>query len=301
MPIPQYQEFMNPALEAFADKKIKGIREVEKDVISVLKLSNEDITQLLPSETQTIVSNRVNWAVYYMYRAGLLERAKRGYYKITPIGLKTINDKIKINNEYLNKFESFRKFQEKSITEITDIENDNENFQEQDPITKINTAINAVNQKVQTELLEQLKKVDPIYFEQIILDLMLAMGYGGHSQENASLTPKSHDGGIDGIINEDKLGLDKIYLQAKRYNDTKVNSKEMQNFLGGLTRLRAKKGVFITTGEFDVKAEEMAKGSDIVTINGERLTELMLKHNVGVITRTKIEIKELDLSYFNEE
>jgi restriction system protein len=128
------------------------------------------------------------------------------------------------------------------------------------------------------------------------------MGYGDYNPEEAAeMTPQSHDGGIDGIINEDALGLDKIYIQAKRYSDTRVCAKEMRNFLGALTERQSKKGIFITTNEFDSKSKEMAQKNNIILINGEELTKLMLRYNVAVVTREKIEIKELDLSYFSED
>lgn len=300
MAIPQYQEFMNPVLEAFSDSLPKDHPAVETYVTPILNLSEKDLQELLPSGTQTIVRNRVSWAIYYMYRAGLLERVKRGTYKITPSGQNVLSSKEKINNDYLNQFEGFRKFQEK--TSSTDVSPVSITEQDVDPITRINSAVEEINVRTQDELLDKLKKVDPVYFEKICLDLMSAMGYGDYNpEESAEMTPRSHDGGIDGIINEDALGLDKIYIQAKRYSDTRVCAKEMRNFLGALTERQSKKGIFITTSEFDKKSTEMASKQNIVLIDGEKLTRLMLKYNIAVFTKEKYEIKELNLSYFDEE
>lgn len=298
MSIPQYQEFMNPVLQAFADGQPKQPSEAETFIVPILKLSQEDLSTLLPSGAQTIVRNRVQWALYYMYRAGLLEREKRGSYKISLLGKEALNKNIKINNDYLSQFEGFRKFQEKSGPTKTRQKSDK---QELDPSEKITTAIEEINLKVQYDLLDQLKAVDPVYFERIILDLMVKMGYGGSRAEAAEMTKRSHDGGIDGIIKEDILGLDKIYLQAKRYAEGKVNSKEMRYFLGALSENNSNKGVFITTSEFDSKAIEMANKSNIILIDGQKLTSLMLQYNVGVLTKETIEIKELNLSYFSED
>lgn len=300
MSIPQYQEFMNPVLEAFSDCLPKDHPAVENYVAPILKLTDKDLQELVPSGTQTIVRNRVSWAIYYMYRAGLLEKVKRGTYKLTNFGQNALESKAKINNDYLSQFKGFREFHKKTST--IDISPTLIAEQDVDPITRINNAVEEINVRTQDELLDKLKKVDPVYFEKICLDLMRAMGYGDYNpDESVEITPRSHDGGIDGIINEDALGLDKIYIQAKRYSDTRVCAKEMRNFLGALTERQSKKGIFITTSEFDKKSIEMAYKQNIILIDGEKLTRLMLKYNVAVFTKEKYEIKELNLSYFDEE
>lgn len=290
MAIPQYQDFMTPVLTAFQDNKPKKHSEVERIVVPQLHLTKEDCAQLLPSGTQTIVRNRLSWAIYYMYRAGLLQQQKRGVYIITEEGKKALQSGKTINNAFLEQFSSFQVFQNKT--------NKEENKQEEtDPATRISNAIEEFNKRTQLELLEQLKTVDPVFFEKICLQLMQSMGYG----EKVSLTPKSHDGGIDGIINEDVLGLDKIYLQAKRYSTNKVNEKEMRDFVGALTLSQTQKGVFITTSYFDKKAIDMAARKNIILIDGDKLTSLMIRYNVGVQTKETYQIKELDLSFFSED
>lgn len=290
MAIPQYQDFMTPVLTAFQDNKPKNHSEVERIVVPQLHLTKEDCAQLLPSGTQTIVRNRISWAIYYMYRAGLLQQQERGIYIITEEGKKALQSGKTINNTFLEQFPSFQVFQNKT--------NKEENKQEEtDPATRISNAIEEFNKRTQLELLEQLKTVDPVFFEKICLQLMQSMGYG----EKVSLTPKSHDGGIDGIINEDVLGLDKIYLQAKRYSTNKVNEKEMRDFVGALTLSQTQKGVFITTSDFDKKAIDMAARKNIILIDGDKLTSLMIRYNVGVQTKETYQIKELDLSFFSED
>lgn len=290
MAIPQYQDFMTPVLAAFKDNKPKNHSEVENIVTPHLHLTKEECSQLLPSGTQTIVRNRLSWAIYYMYRAGLLQQLKRGVYIITKEGKKALQSGKTINNAFLDQFSSFLEFQNKTKKEESKQE-------ETDPATRISNAIEEFNKRTQLELLEQLKTVDPVFFEKVCLLLMQAMGYG----EKVSLTPKSHDGGIDGIINEDVLGLDKIYLQAKRYNTNKVNEKEMRDFVGALTLSQTQKGVFITTSYFDKKAIEMAARKNIILIDGDKLTSLMIRYNVGVQTKETYQIKELDLSFFSED
>lgn len=260
-------------------------------MVTDLHISPEEQKQLLPSGTQTILRNRVSWAIYYMYRAGLLKQIKRGVYEISSEGKKALHSEAKINNAFLEKFASFKDFYNRTNKPEENI------TQEIDPATCISNAIEEFNKRTQTDLLEQLKNVDPVFFEKICLDLMKAMGYG----EKVSLTPRSHDGGIDGIINEDVLGLDKIYLQSKRYNTNKVNEKEMRDFVGALTLSQTQKGVFITTSYFDKKAVDMAARKNIILIDGDKLTSLMIRYNVGVQTKETYQIKELDLSFFSED
>jgi len=300
MSIPNFEVFMNPILKTFKDGKEKRLKDILQIVIEELNISKAETEILLPSGRETIVKNRAQWAIYYMKRAGLLENSQRGIYKITELGNKTLHDNAKINREYLSQFDSFNKFTESfGVSQKTS--NAIEDNTYLDPNTKINRAVEELNQKLQIDLLAKVKSMDPVDFERMLLDLLVAMGYAGGKRENAELTQKSHDGGIDGIIKEDALGLDKIYVQAKRYADNNVNPKEMQNFIGALTINKSNKGVFITTSEFADKSEKMAEQNKIVLIDGQKLTNLMIAYNVGVIPRDKIEIKEVDIAYFDED
>lgn len=301
MSVPNYQDFMNPCLKVFADSKevIKGTDIVDK-VSDNLGLSDDDRSQVLKSG-ESVVKSRVYWATYFMYRAGLLERPSRGYYKITEEGLRVVASGEKINDEFLMKYKAFADFMQKTNDnakkrheERTEqISCDNSDI---DPEQRINDAIDEINVALEDEILGTLKSIDPKRFESIVIDLMEAMDYGV-----GEVTRFVADGGIDGIINEDELGLSKIYLQAKRYNDGKVNEVEMRDFVGALATNNVSKGVFITTSTFADKAKTCAKnahGHSIVLIDGPMLARLMREHNLGAKQKKNYDIKEFDASYF---
>lgn len=301
MSVPNYQDFMNPCLKVFADSKevIKGTDIVDK-VSDNLGLSDEDRSQVLKSG-ESVVKSRVYWATYFMYRAGLLERPSRGYYKITEEGLRVVASGEKINDEFLMKYKAFADFMQKTSDnakkrheERTEqISCDNSDI---DPEQRINDAIDEINVALEDEILGTLKSIDPKRFESIVIDLMEAMNYGV-----GEVTRFVADGGIDGIINEDELGLSKIYLQAKRYNDGKVNEVEMRDFVGALATNNVSKGVFITTSTFADKARNSASsahGHTIVLIDGPMLAKLMREHNLGAKQKKNYDIKEFDVSYF---
>lgn len=300
MAVPDFQAMMNPVLDIYTQNGSElRPRDIEKEVAERFNLTEEERNEMIPSNIETVLRNRVSWAVYYLFRAGLLERPKRGYYRITDIGKNENQSNKTINVEYLKKFPSFVDFSQ--INNKKDIQNDNSNISEesQTPDEMMSKAQELYKDNLQSELLDKLKQIDPVRFEQIVLQLMEKMNYGV-----GSMTKMSHDGGVDGIIDEDELGLEKIYLQAKRYSDNKVNEKEMQNFAGALGCSPVRKGVFITTSFFDEKAKKKAasvQGKIIRLVDGEELTKLMIKHNLGVQVKTKIEIKKIDEDFFSEE
>lgn len=302
MAVPDFQSLMNPILNLYEKKNVElRPRDIEDEIAKLFNLSEEDKKEMIPSNIETILRNRVNWAVYYLFRAGLLDRPKRGFYKISEAGVKENKAGNKINIGYLKKFPSFVDFSNIENKKNSDSNNMIEVGESQTPDEMISKAQALYSDNLQNELLQKLKQVDPVKFERIVLQLMEKMNYGV-----GSMTKLSHDGGIDGIIDEDELGLEKIYLQAKRYFDNKVNEKEMQNFAGALSCSPVRKGVFITTSYFDEKAKKKAedaskKGFVIRLINGDELTKLMIKHNIGVQIKTKIEIKKLDEDFFAED
>ncbi len=302
MAVPDFQSLMNPILNLYEKKNVElRPRDIEDEIAKLFNLSEEDKKEMIPSNIETILRNRVNWAVYYLFRAGLLDRPKRGFYKISEAGVKENKAGNKINIGYLKKFPSFVDFSNIENKKNSDPNNMIEVGESQTPDEMISKAQALYSDNLQNELLQKLKQVDPVKFERIVLQLMEKMNYGV-----GSMTKLSHDGGIDGIIDEDELGLEKIYLQAKRYFDNKVNEKEMQNFAGALSCSPVRKGVFITTSYFDEKAKKKAedaskKGLVIRLINGDELTKLMIKHNIGVQIKTKIEIKKLDEDFFAED
>ena len=295
MSIPSFEAFLKPALQIYAkNKKEIRPRDIQDEIAMFFNFTEEEKKEMLPSNKETVLKNRTQWAVYYLFRAGLVERTNRGYYKITDLGIKESNIDDEINVNYLKKFPSFIDFKSENIKS-----NNNKEEENQTPDEMILNAQNVYLENLQNELLTKLKQVDPIKFEEIVLFLMEKMNYGVGKK-----TPISHDGGIDGIINEDELGLEKIYLQAKRYSDNKVNEKEMQNFAGALGCSNVRKGVFITTSYFDDKAKKKAlsvQGKVIRLIDGKELTALMIKHNVGVQLKEKVEIKKIDEDFFSEE
>ncbi|MBO7431615.1 MAG: restriction endonuclease [Elusimicrobia bacterium] len=298
MSIPSFEAFLKPALQIYAKNKNEiRPRDIQDEISKVFNFTDEEKKEMLPSKTETVLKNRIQWAVYYLFRAGLVERTNRGYYKITDLGIKESNTDDEINVNYLKKFPSFIEFSNNKSENIKS--NDIKKEENQTPDEMILNAQTVYLENLQNELLTKLKQVDPIKFEEIVLFLMEKMNYGVGEK-----TKISHDGGIDGIINEDELGLEKIYLQAKRYSDNKVNEKEMQNFAGALGCSNVRKGVFITTSYFDDKAKKKAlsiQGKVIRLIDGKELTALMIKHNVGVQLKEKVEIKKIDEDFFSEE
>lgn len=298
MAIPSFEAFLKPALQIYAKNKNEiRPRDIQDEIAKVFNFTEEEKKEMLPSKTETVLKNRIQWAVYYLFRAGLVERTNRGYYKITDLGITESNTDDEINVNYLKKFPSFIEFSNNKSENIKS--NDIKKEENQTPDEMILNAQTVYLENLQNELLTKLKQVDPIKFEEIVLFLMEKMNYGVGEK-----TKISHDGGIDGIINEDELGLEKIYLQAKRYSDNKVNEKEMQNFAGALGCSNVRKGVFITTSYFDDKAKKKAlsvQGKVIRLIDGKELTALMIKHNVGVQLKEKVEIKKIDEDFFSEE
>ena len=259
MAVPGFQEMMYPVLQIYSDGKEYRPREIEQRVADNMNISEEDRQLLLPSEVQTVLRNRVNWAVYYLYRSGLLKHVKYGTYQITKIGSDELKQTTELSIQYLKKYKSFTDFQknrtENSDTTVKDIEEQSEH---DDPETRIEKAFNEINEQLEDDLLTALRQVNPYGLEKIVPTLFEKMGYG-----QAFVTSKSHDGGIDGIINKDELRLEKIYIQVKRYAETnKVHEKEMRDFIGALASRSGAgvtKGIFVTTGTFDKKAIEAAE------------------------------------------
>jgi restriction system protein len=300
MAIPDFQSCMLPFLKVISDGKEYSISEIIDKVSDYFGLSKEERELLLPSGNQAIINNRVGWTRTYLLKAGLIKRTKRAHYAITEEGLKLLEsnpDKITIRT--LMNYEDFRKWKEATVSGQA-IEDEQNRFETPEEAIEKNAKL--INDLLADELLEKVKKMSPNFFENLVLELLLKMGYGGALKEAGSLTGGSGDEGIDGIIKEDKLGLDMIYLQAKRW-DNVVGRPEIQKFAGALLGKKASKGIFITTSYFSKDAEDYAKSLDkkIVLIDGKKLAELMIEHNVGVYVQKTIEIKKIDNDYFAEE
>ncbi|WP_447077813.1 restriction endonuclease [Shewanella algae] len=307
--IPSYEEMMPAVLKVLTDGQQKPLKQVYDEVVALYGFSLQQLELLLPSGKQTYIRSRIGWAKTYMVKAGLISQPKRGMCEITQRGLDALASGQLINNDYLAKFDDFNDFrcahtarpcQPSNRARAISVSHNDDN---QTPTELMAKAFSALNAALADELLEQIHSLSPKFFEQLVVDLMLAMGYGGSQKDAGQSTQYSNDGGIDGIIKEDKLGLDSIYLQAKRYRDNAVGRPDTQAFAGALDMHRARKGVFITTSSFSKDARDFVTMIEkrIVLIDGRELAALMIEHNVGVSTRELYAVKAIDSDYFLEE
>jgi restriction system protein len=303
MAIPDFQSVMRPVLATVQNGAPLPLNEVRERVADQFQLSEDERKELLPSGNQTVINNRVGWARTYLNKAGLLCIPVKGMVQITPGGLDVLADgPERITVRWLKQFPEFANFhtakpQVADLPAALDIE-----ISETTPDEQLAQAHQALVQSLADELLALVRAATPSFFEQLVVDLMIAMGYGGSRKEAGKATQATNDGGIDGIIKEDKLGLDVIYLQAKRWTNT-VHRPEIDKFIGALTRQRARKGVFITTSDFSDGARTAALGLDIkvVLIDGVELARLMVENNLGVSVKQVYEVKQLDSDYFAGE
>jgi restriction system protein len=299
--IPDYQSIMLPLLRFSGDAEQHSLRETTNALAAEFGLSEEEKKELLPSGQQAVFSNRVGWARTYLKKAGLLEAPKRGFLKITDRGIEVLESNVsEINNAFLMRFEEFSKF--KNYKKVEDSNPYVEEVDDQTPEERMETAFQKVKDDLAIDLLDKIKDNSPEFFEKLVVDVLVGMGYGGTRRDAGQAIGRSGDEGIDGIIKEDRLGLDIIYLQAKRW-EGKVGRPEIQKFAGALQGKRAKKGVFITTSAFSNEALEFAKTIDtrIILIDGETLVQLMADFNVGVSVVNSFEVKRIDQDYFSEE
>ncbi len=304
MPIPSYQSFMRPILELVSDGKDHSIRELLEPLADKLHVSLEDRKSLVPSGKQTIFENRVGWAKTYLKQAGLLESVLRGTFRITSRGQEALlNNSERIDNEYLLKFQEFAEFTQRKRNEETDRFSDSlEANNSLTPEESVETAFKKFRLDLEAEILQTLKTCSPSLFERIVVDVLVRMGYGGNRQDAGQAMGRSGDGGIDGLIKEDRLGLDTIYIQAKKWDETVVGRPEVQKFAGALQGMRAKKGVFITTSSFTREALEYVSHLEnkIVLIDGYMLAGLMIDFNVGITPIEIYETKKIDMDYFEQ-
>lgn len=279
-------------------------KEICAQVCDAMGLTEEQKAAKLPSGTETYALNRTRWAGWYMVQAGLVEKVKKGYLKIADEGKKLLaTNPAAIENKLLATYPSFQEKVLKSTDEdITSGEAAAVEPGDLTPTEQIEQAQAKLNDTLASDLRDLMAKMNPYKFEQLVVDLLFAMGYGGSRAEAARVTQRSNDEGIDGIINEDRLGLDVIYVQAKRWQST-VGRSDVQNFVGALVGKHAHKGVFITTSDFQKSAVEYARSVQhkVILIGGQRLAELMIEYNVGVSTVRSIALKRVDSDYFEEE
>ncbi|MGL4827623.1 MAG: restriction endonuclease [Vibrionaceae bacterium] len=310
--IPTYEAMMPVVLNVLADGQPKSIRQVYSEVAISFGFSEEQLNLMVSSGKQSYVENRIGWAKTYLVKAGLIHQPRRAVCQLTKAGALALASKQVINNSYLRQFATFDDFtsthpsskavsvdQTSSMNSLLQTHCENT----QTPTEMIASAFHELNVALADELIELIHTLSPRFFEQLVVDLMLAMGYGGRQKDAGQATQYSSDGGIDGIIKEDKLGLESIYLQAKRYRDKTIGRPEIQAFAGALDMHHARKGVFITTSTFSKDAHHYVSRIEkrIVLIDGSELAALMIAHDVGVSTRTRYAVKAIDSDYFLDE
>jgi restriction system protein len=302
MPIPDFQSIMLPLMRLCADGKDHAISEATDTLADQFKLTADERKALLPSGVQEIFRNRVAWAKSHLKMAGLLDAPKRGVFKISTRGLEVLSDNLSsINLKFLHQFPEYIEFRN-IRRERSETSDERDNASAGTPEEVLESSHEKIRDSLAVEILQKLKTCSPSFFERLVVEVIVKMGYGGTRQDAGKAIGKSKDGGIDGIIKEDKLGLDTIYIQAKRWEGT-VGRPEIQKFVGALTGLRAKKGLFISTATFTSDAVDYVSRVDmkVVLIDGETLAQLMIDHNVGVSTIATYELKKIDSDYFMEE
>jgi restriction system protein len=289
-----------------SDGKEHSNQETLKSLAEHFQLTEEELAQLLPSGVQPLFTNRIAWAKSHLKAAGLIESPRRGYYKVCPRGLEVLKaNPTRVDLRVLNQFSEYVDFRtpkddigEPKPEAATHVANETDKWTPED---HLEYGYQRIREQLAIDLLAKVKDASPAFFEKLVVELLLAMGYGGSRQDAGRTVGRGGDGGIDGVINEDRLGLDVIYIQAKRWEGT-VGRPEIQKFAGALQGQRAKKGIFITTSDFSKDANDYAAMIDsrIVLINGSRLCNLMIDHGIGVTRATSYEVKRLDSDYFEE-
>jgi restriction system protein len=302
MAVPDFQSFFKPLLEIAGDGKEHAIKDARKMIASSMKLTGDDLQELLPSGTQTKFDNRVAWAKIYLTKAKALETPRRAHFRITDRGRSLLKEgHERIDVKILNRYPEFVEFHttksdqtpSNSPPDVPPIETPEETLQK---------AYQSIRDELATEILDRIKGNSPRFFERLVVDIMVAIGYGGSHADAGKSIGQSGDEGIDGIIKEDRLGLDVIYLQAKRWAGT-VGRPEIHKFVGALHGKRAKKGVFITTGTFSAEAMAYVESIDpkVILIDGKTLAGLIIDYDLGTNIVAKYEIRRIDSDYFTEE
>jgi restriction system protein len=309
--IPDYESLMLPVLRQLAEGREVHMSEMVAAIGSALALNDEELREMLPSGVATRFGNRVGWAKTYLKQAGLLEQPRRGVVRITDRGRQVLaRSPSRVDNAVLAQFAEFEKFRKRSRVPVAAPDATQaargatlDQAPAEPPMERLESAAKELSETLTDELLAAVRNCSPAYFESLVVQLLLKMGYGGSRQEAGQAVGRSGDGGIDGVISEDRLGLDTIYVQAKRWQAA-VGEPQIRDFLGALVGRGASKGVFITTSSFTEQSRQFAARSlqqRIVLIDGERLAELMIEHDLGVSTAAIYRVKRVDSDYFVEE
>ena len=309
--IPDFQTIMLPLLEVLADKQEHSLQDLIQQISNKFNLSAEEKEELLPSGNQAIINNRVSWAKTYLFKAQLIYSPKRAIFGITQKGIKILESHPKrIDLKYLGQLSEYKEWKNtfnKKGHQEADVSDTDKNYPTDEletgktPEELLDYSYSQLKEELAIELIEKIKQCSSGFFERLVVDLLIKMGYGGSRKEAGKVIGKSGDGGIDGIINEDKLGLDSIYIQAKKWEGV-VGRPEIHKFIGALAGQGAKKGIFITTSYFTKEANEYQPKNDtkIVLIDGKKMAELMIEHGVGVATKIIYGVKKMDSDYFEE-
>jgi len=302
MTVPSYQDFLLPLLQVAGDGQEHLLSQTIDFLSGQFQLTEEDKKELLPSGRQTKLANRVSWAITYLRKAKLLGSGKRGTFYISERGQEVLKSKPEfIDRKFLEQFSEFIEFQsvkqDNGGNNVSIVEDN-----DQTPEEIFEFSYQKLKKELAEKLIEQIKSCSPKFFERLVVDLLIAMGYGGSKKDAGEAVGKSGDGGIDGIIKEDKLGLDFIYIQAKRW-DAPVGRPSVQAFAGSLEGMRARKGVIITTSQFTKEAKEYVKIIEkrIILIDGEQLAQYMIDFGVGVSEIQTYILKKVDSDYFDED
>jgi restriction system protein len=306
MTIPDYQALMAPVLHVLNDGREHSISEIREAVAGKLGLSEADLRETVPSGQKALFNDRLSWSVTYMKQAGVLERVSRGVYRISQRGRGVLREQPdRIDNSALERFEEFRAFRERSRSK-GDPGHDSVDVTESSdtPEESLESAYRRLRATIESELLDQVRRAPPDFFERLVVQLLVAMGYGGSLKDAGQAVGRTGDGGIDGVIKEDRLGLDLIHIQAKRWDGHRtVGRPDVQSFAGSLDGVRARKGIFITTASFSTDARHYVDRIEkkIVLIDGAELASLMYDFGIGVSPGTTYTVRRIDSDYFGEE
>lgn len=303
MAIPKFEDFLYPFLLQLKDAVMSN-KDIKEKLVGHFSLTDEDLQMKTKGGSAYQIDDRIGWCRQWLRRALFIEIPEKGVYRITKRGADYLKTHSDLRQTDLLEYPEYAAYagisSEKKTSGKSEVESSNE---ELTPTEQLEAAMKKINDDLAADILQKAREMSPAKFEQLVLDLLLAMGYGGTNKDLAKVTPISHDNGVDGIIPEDALGLDKIYIQAKRYKEgLPVSKPEIHQFIGALSEQKASKGVFVTTSNFTQGAKESVNkaASKIVLIDGIALAQYMIEFNVGVSTRKSYEIKRLDTDYFEE-
>lgn len=300
MSIPKYNEMYRSFLSTLQDGKIHSLKEIKRQVIQDFSLSEAALAERFASGNQSVFENRIGWCRTYLKKAELIESPSRAQFIITETGKVLFESGDKIDNDALHRYPSFQKFLDGETAESST--NDKNQDEKETPQETLERVCKEMDKALGEDLLTEIIKMDPYKFEQLVVDLLIKMGYG-KLQYNSVATKKSGDEGIDGIVTADKLGFDSVYIQAKRFNGVTVGRPELQKFVGALAGQGAQKGLFITSSKFSKEAEQFAEKNlnlKIVLVDGKELTQLMIDYGLGVTTESTYYVKRLDSDFFVE-